>query len=76
MGRSRRPQKPRRSRLVKPLPKTASCPKCGIGLDEKTYENIPLMKCPDCKGVWFEGDALKQLLQIALRPQTNLFFNI
>ncbi|MBI2058512.1 MAG: zf-TFIIB domain-containing protein [Nitrospirae bacterium] len=45
-------------------------------MDEKTYENIPLMKCPDCKGVWFEGDALKQLLQIALRPQTNLFFNI
>jgi acetyl-CoA carboxylase beta subunit len=38
------------------------CPKCGHDLEEKTYEDVMIDECDNCKGVWLDHGELELLL--------------
>jgi uncharacterized protein with PIN domain len=37
------------------------CPKCGGDLTETDFHHIKVDRCPDCKGVWFDGGEIEML---------------
>lgn len=40
------------------------CPKCNISLEEYFYQDVPLYKCPKCKGFWFQESRFGQTKDI------------
>lgn len=38
------------------------CPKCGANLVEERYHSVNVDRCPDCRGVWFDGGEAESLL--------------
>jgi len=39
------------------------CPKCGHALEEKTYEDVMIDECDNCKGIWLDHGELELLLE-------------
>ncbi len=38
-----------------------NCPRCDVGLDEKSFKGIEIDHCPQCKGLWLDFHELDQL---------------
>ena len=38
-----------------------NCPRCDVGLDEKSFKGIEIDNCPPCKGLWLDFHELDQL---------------
>jgi len=37
------------------------CPKCGYDLEEISYQEVMIDRCPECKGVWLDHGELELL---------------
>lgn len=37
------------------------CPKCGHDLEEISYQDVMIDRCPDCKGIWLDHGELELL---------------
>jgi hypothetical protein len=37
------------------------CPKCGATLIETDFHHIKIDRCPECKGIWFDGGEIEML---------------
>lgn len=38
------------------------CPKCGDKLNEISYKQIKVDKCPSCDGIWLDAGELEQVI--------------
>ena len=37
---------------------TADCPRCAVPLAATVLQQVPVARCPQCRGLWFEAHAL------------------
>lgn len=37
---------------------TAECPRCAVTLTATELQGVPVARCPQCRGLWFEAPAL------------------
>lgn len=37
---------------------TATCPRCAVPLAAATLQQVPVARCPQCRGLWLEAHAL------------------
>ena len=49
-----------------------NCPNCNKPLARFTFRNVQLDDCPDCGGIWFDADELKQVRSAGPDAWTNL----
>ena len=39
------------------------CPKCGMGLQEETLNEVAVDICPNCRGIWLDDGELTKLTE-------------
>ena len=44
---------------------TAQCPRCAIALAATELQQVPVARCPRCRGLWFEAHALRAAREAA-----------
>ena len=44
-----------------------ACPDCNAELQDKRFYNIPISVCPQCAGIWLDGDDLYRI-RVELNP--------
>lgn len=52
----------------------AKCPKCAGEMEITKMVGIELDICPNCRGIWFDAEGLKQVLQLELSTLTQIPF--
>jgi len=45
-----------------PVDNTCHCPRCNAALAQQDWEGIAILGCPTCRGAFFPGSALEQVL--------------
>ena len=45
-----------------------ACPDCNTELQDKRFYNIPISVCPNCAGIWLDGDDLYRI-RVELGPE-------
>jgi Zn-finger nucleic acid-binding protein len=40
------------------------CPKCETPFQAITYENIEIDRCPECGGIWFDAQEMRELQRV------------
>ncbi len=44
---------------------SATCPRCEIPLTPSAVQQVPVQRCPQCRGLWFEAHALRDAREAA-----------
>ena len=48
------------------------CPSCDIPLNKSIFKNIELDSCPDCNGIFFDRDEVKEVAPSAKKDLSHL----
>ena len=52
------------------------CPKCGADLQERSFANLKIDVCPDCKGTWLDAGELELVQHVQQSSLTDFVRDI